>query len=71
MKELPARIGHLRVAALLVGCALVLEVIRTQVLAPGSAGRVACTIGEIAFLAAAALPFRTGMRERKAQTPHD
>ena len=68
MKELAGRIGHLRLAALLVGCALVLEVLRTQAFAPGSAGRVACTIGEIAFLAAAALPFRTGMRERKA--PH-
>lgn len=65
MKGLAGRIGHLRVAALLVACALVLEVLRTQVFAPGSAWRVACTVGEIAFFAAAAIPFRTGMRERR------
>ena len=64
LTRLAARIGYFRVAALLVGGALVLEVVRTQALAAGSVGRVACTVGEIAFIVAAAVPFLTGMRAR-------
>jgi len=59
------RIGPFRVAALLVACALVLEIVRAQALAAGSPGAVACTVGEIAFLVAAAVPFFQGMRRRQ------
>ena len=54
MRALAERIGLYRVAALLVGCALLLEVVRTQVVRPGSAGEVACTLGEVVFLVLAA-----------------
>lgn len=64
MRTLAARIGYFRVAALLIGGALVLEIVRTQALPAGSAGRAACTLGEVAFLAASALPFLAGMRRR-------
>lgn len=64
MKELVERVGLYRVAALLVGCALVLEVVRTQAVPGGSAWAVACTVGEIAFLAAAAVPFVHARRRR-------
>lgn len=64
MRALLERIGPFRVAALLVACALALEIVRTQAFAAGSAGAVACTVGEIAFLAAAAVPFFHGVRKR-------
>jgi len=64
VKELVERIGLFRVAALLVACALALEIVRTQALAAGSPATVACTVGEIAFLVAAAVPFFHGMRRR-------
>ncbi len=64
MRALVARIGPFRVAALLVACALALEIVRTQVTGDGSAGAVACTVGEITFLVAAAVPFFHGMRKR-------
>lgn len=64
MRLLIERIGLFRVAALLVACALALEIVRTQALAPGSPGAVACTMGEVAFLAVAAVPFYYGMRRR-------
>ena len=54
MKALAARIGLYRVAALLIGCALVIEICRTQVFAGNTAATVACTFGEVIFLAAAA-----------------
>lgn len=64
MRALILRIGYFRVAALLVGSALALEIVRTQVLAEGSAGAVACTVGQIAFLVAASVPFLLGLRAR-------
>jgi hypothetical protein len=64
MRKLGERIGLYRVAALLVGCALALEIVRTQALPTGSAWAVACTVGEIAFLVAAAVPFFHATRRR-------
>ncbi len=64
MRALAERIGPFRVAALLVACALALEIVRTQAFAAGSAGAVVCTVGEIAFLVVAAVPFFHGMRKR-------
>jgi hypothetical protein len=64
VRGLVDRIGPFRLAALLVACALVLEIVRTQVLEPGSTGAVACTVGEIAFLALAAIPFFHGTRRK-------
>ena len=64
MRQLVDRIGPFRVAALLVACALVLEIVRSQALEPGSAGAVACTFGEVAFLALAAIPFFHGTRRK-------
>ena len=60
MIGLVERIGYFRVAALLVGCALVLEIVGSRLFAPGSFGRVACTVGEVGFFASAALPFLAG-----------
>lgn len=53
MRRLGERIGLNRVAALLVGCALGLEIVRLQVLPRDSRGGVACTLGEVVFLALA------------------
>ena len=54
MKALAERIGLYRVAAILVGCALVLEIVRVQALPGRSWATVACTLGEVVFVAAAA-----------------
>jgi hypothetical protein len=54
VKALAARIGLNRVAALLVGCALVIEICRTQLFAGNTALTVACTLGEVIFVVAAA-----------------
>ncbi len=64
MRELGERLGLYRVAALLVGCALALEIVRTRALPEGSAWAVVCTVGEIAFLVAAAVPFFHANRRR-------
>jgi hypothetical protein len=64
VRQLVDRIGPFRVAALLVACALALEIVRTQAFEPGSAGALACTVGEIAFLALAAIPFLHGRRRK-------
>jgi hypothetical protein len=58
------RIGLYRVAAILVGCALVLEVIRAQLLDADSPAGVACTVGEVALLAFAAGIFVAARRGR-------
>ncbi len=47
MRAFAARIGLYRVAALLVGCALVIEVCRTQVFAGNTLATIACTLGEV------------------------
>ncbi len=62
MKTIAHRIGLNRVAAILVGCALVLEIIRVQVVS-STAATVACTVGEVAFLALAVLAFIIARRE--------
>jgi len=62
MKALGARIGMYRVAAILIGCALALEIVRVQVLPGSTAATIACTFGEVAFLAAAAGVFVAARR---------
>lgn len=64
MRALGSRIGLYRVAALLVGGALALEVVRSQVFSPRSVADVACTVGEVALLALAAAVFATARRAR-------
>ena len=54
MRELGERIGLYRVAALLIGCALALEIVRVQVLPGSTAATIGCTLGEVVFVAAAA-----------------
>jgi hypothetical protein len=66
MKALAERIGLYRVAALLVGCALVIEICRMQLFAGNTAGTIACTLGEVVFLAAAAGVFVLARRSRTA-----
>lgn len=65
MRRLARRVGHFRVAAALVGCALVLNVIATEAFAAGSVGRVALTVAQVPFLVAAVVPFLAGLRERR------
>jgi hypothetical protein len=48
------RIGLYRVAAAFIGCALVVEILRVQVLPRTTAAAVACTMAEVLFLALAA-----------------
>jgi len=62
VKALALRIGLYRVAAILVGCALALEVLRVEVLSGSRAGAIAVTFGEIAFLASAAGVFMLARR---------
>jgi hypothetical protein len=54
VKGLARRVGLYRVAAILIGFALVLEVVRVKVLEGSTAGTVACTLGEVVFLGLAA-----------------
>jgi hypothetical protein len=69
MKALAERIGPYRVAALMIACALVLEILRVEVFAAVTPAQVACTFGEIAFLAFAAMVF---LKARgRGETPED
>ena len=54
MRALAERIGLYRVAAILIGCALVLEIVRVQVLPRSTVATIGCTLGEVVFVAAAA-----------------
>jgi hypothetical protein len=54
VKALAGRIGLYRVAAILLGCALLLEIFRVEVASGSTVGTIACTLGEVVFLAAAA-----------------
>ena len=54
MRALVERIGLNRVAAILIGGALALEVVRAQVLPGSTVATIACTLGEVVFVAAAA-----------------
>jgi len=62
MKALAERIGLYRVTALLIACALVLEILRVEVLAGSAPAQVACTFGEVVFLALAAMVFVSARR---------
>ena len=64
MRALAERIGLYRVAAILIGCALVLEILRVQAFADSTGAQIACTVGEVAFLALAAGVFVTARRAR-------
>ena len=66
MRALAARIGLYRVAALLVGCALVIEICRTQIFRDNTVGTIACSLGEVVFLAAAAGVFVLARRSRSS-----
>ena len=65
MKALAARVGLYRVAAILIGCALVLEIVRVRVLAGSPAASIVCTVGEVGFLAAAAGVFLYARRSAR------
>jgi hypothetical protein len=67
VKSLALRIGLYRVAAVLVGCALVLEILRVEVLSGSRAGTIAVTVGEVGFLAAAAGVFMVARRRSARQ----
>ena len=62
MKALGARIGLYRVAALLIGCALAIEICRMQLFAGNTAATVACTFAEVLFLTLAAGVFTIARR---------
>lgn len=62
MKALATRIGLYRVAALLIGGALVVELCRVQVFAGNTAATIACTFAEVMFLALAAGVFVVARR---------
>ena len=65
MRALGERIGLYRVAAILIGCALVLEIVRVQVLPGSTVATIACTLGEVVFVAAAAGVFVIARREAR------
>jgi hypothetical protein len=71
MRRLGGRIGPYRVAALLIGCALVLEVLRVRVLAGSSVAQVTCTLGEVVFLALSATVFITARRRPGRERSRD
>jgi hypothetical protein len=54
VRALVARIGLYRVAAILIAFALVLEILRVEVLSGTTVGTIASTAGEILLLALAA-----------------
>jgi hypothetical protein len=62
------RIGLYRVAAFLIACALAIEIVRVQVRAGSSTAQVACTLGEVLFLALAATVF-VAARRRHSRNP--
>jgi len=54
VRALVERIGLNRVAAILIGGALALEIVRVQVFPGSTVATIACTLGEVVFVAAAA-----------------
>ena len=66
MKALVARIGLYRVAAILIGCALLLEILRVEVLSETRTGTILSTMGEVLLLALAAGVFMLA-RSRSAR----
>ncbi len=67
MRAVAERIGLYRVAALFVGCALAVELCRTQLFAGNTVGTVTCTLGEVVFLALAAGVFVLARRSGAAR----
>jgi hypothetical protein len=67
MRALAARIGLFRVAAILVGGALAIEICRMQLFAGSTVGTIACTLGEVVFLALAAGVFVLARRSGTAR----
>ena len=59
----------LLLGAVLVACALVIEICRTQLFAGNTAGTIACTLGEVVFLAAAAGIFVLARRSASSPGP--
>jgi hypothetical protein len=71
VRALVERIGLYRVAAVMVGCALVLEVLRVQVFPSSTDVTVAVTLGEVVFLALAAAAFLIARKRPKSSgLPH-
>lgn len=66
MKALAARIGLYRIAAILIGCALLLEILRVEVLSETRTGTIVSTMGEVLLLALAAGVFMLA-RSRSAR----
>ena len=64
MKAIGERIGLYRVAAVLIACALALEIVRVQVFAGKDVAVVVCTLGEVVFLALAATAFMSARRRQ-------
>jgi len=62
VRAIGERIGPYRLAAILIGCALALEIVRVRVLAGNGVATVGCTFGEIVFLTLAAGIFVTARR---------
>jgi hypothetical protein len=66
VKALAARIGLYRIAAILIGCALLLEILRVEVLSETRTGTIVSTMGEVLLLALAAGVFMLA-RSRSAR----
>jgi hypothetical protein len=62
VKALAARVGLYRLAAVMVGCALVLEILRVQAFPSSTAATTVLTLGEVVFLALAAALFLIARR---------
>ncbi len=67
MRALVHRIGLYRVAALLIGCALAVEVLRVQVLPASGVVQIACTMAEVLFVALALGAFVLARRRQPAR----
>ena len=68
MKALGARIGLYRVAAILIACALVIEICRMQLFSDNTAATIACTFAEVLFLTIAAGVFTLARRSARVDT---
>ena len=67
MKALVARIGIYRVAAILVGCALLVEILRVEVLPQTHVAAIVSTLVEVAFVAAAAAVIVIARRSQRGE----
>ena len=70
VRAIGERIGLYRVAAILIACALALEIVRVRVVDGGEAATIACTFGEVAFLAAAVAVFFAARRPPSSPGSH-